>query len=108
VGESTRVEFLNQVMKNILGDDEDFVDLYFRLKEASMNYLAETSGGRVFYPEELRTLGEGFVQIARELKTQYVLTFRPPDDSEGSFHKIKVTCTQPVDKLYHRQIYKVP
>ncbi len=108
VGESERVEFLNRVMKNVLGEDEDFVEIYFRLKETSMNYLAESSGGRVFYPEQLRELGQSYVQIARELKSQYILTFLPPHESTKRFRSIVVTCNRPVGRIFHRQLYRVP
>jgi len=105
---STRVEFLNRVMKNVLGEDEDFVEIYFRLKETSMNYLAESSGGRVFYPNELKALGQSYVQIAKELKTQYVLTFLPPRNSQKRFRSIKVTCDRPVGKIFFRHLYRAP
>jgi Ca-activated chloride channel family protein len=108
VGESERIEFLNRVMKTVLDEDEDFVEIYFRLKEKSMNYLAETSGGRVFYPEQLNELGENYLQIARELKSQYVLTFLPARESQPRFRAIKVICNSPVQKIFHRQLYRVP
>lgn len=109
VGESERVEFLNQVMKSVLGEEEeDFVEIYFRLKETSMNYLAESSGGRVFYPEQLKALGQSYVQIANELKCQYILTFLPSQDSERRFRTLKVVCKRPFERIYHRQIYRVP
>lgn len=103
-----RVEFLNRVMKNVLGEDEDFVEIYFRLKETAMNHLAESSGGRVFYPEELKALGPTYVQIAKELKSQYILTFLPPGKSRKRFRSIQVTCSRPVGKIFHRQLYRVP
>jgi hypothetical protein len=95
-------------MKNVLGEDEDFVEIYFRLKETAMNHLAESSGGRVFYPEELKALGPTYVQIAEELKSQYILTFLPPSKSRKRFRSIQVTCSRPVEKIFHRQLYRVP
>jgi VWFA-related protein len=108
VAAENRVEFLEQVMKNVLKDEGSFVDLYFEMKEASMNHLARTSGGRVLYPEELRALGTTYMQIARELKTQYVLTFLPPSQSELDFRNIEVRCTREVGQIYHREVYKTP
>lgn len=103
-----RVEFLNRVMKNVLGEDEDFVEIYFRLKETSMDYLAESSGGRAFYPDQLKALGQTYAQIAKELKSQYVLTFLPPRNSEKRFRTINVTCNRPVGKVFHRNLYRTP
>ena len=108
VEESRRVEFLNRVMKDVLGDDDDFVEIYFRLKETSMNHLAESSGGRVFYPELLKALGQSYVQIAKELKSQYILTFLPAQESDKRFRAIRVTCRRPVNRIFHRKLYRMP
>lgn len=108
VESSERVEFLNQVMKNLLQDEQSFVEAYFQEKEASMRRLAETSGGRALFPLRLEELKEAYQQIARELKTQYLLTFLPPPASELEFRQIQVICTQPVGKIFHRRLYRVP
>jgi len=108
IASSTRVEFLDRVMKNVLHDDASFVDLYFRMKEATMNHLAKTSGGRVLYPQELRALGSTYMQIARELKTQYVLTFLPAAVGKREFRHIQVRCSREIGQIYHREIYRTP
>ncbi|HLV01737.1 MAG TPA: hypothetical protein VKZ59_10745, partial [Acidobacteriota bacterium] len=108
VRESHRVDFLNRVLKNVLNDEEDFVDVYFREKEAAMNHLAETSGGRALYPEALSDLGSAYVQVAREIKSQYLLTFLPPDTSSRRFREIRVRCLQPHDRIYYRTTYRYP
>ncbi len=102
---SERVDFLNQVMKNVLREEADFIDLYFREKETSLSHLAEATGGRVFFPEKLEDLRNSYMQVAEELKSQYVLTFRPPAFSDKKFRTIKVICTQTVGKIYHRKKY---
>jgi hypothetical protein len=78
------------------------------MKEASMENLAKSSGGRVLYPEELRALGKTYMQIAAELKTQYVLTFQPPRFSQKHFRTIEVECSRHVGQIYHREIYVSP
>ena len=45
VRESSRVKFLNKVMKNVLKSDGDYVDIFFKEKETAMRNLAETTGG---------------------------------------------------------------
>lgn len=107
VEESERVEFLDRVMKNVLDEDTSFVDVYFREKEVSMNHLAEVNAGRVFYPEKLQALGLTYVRIARELKTQYLLTFLPADGDGKTFRRIRVVCNKPVADVYHRRLYRV-
>jgi Ca-activated chloride channel family protein len=105
VRRQSRVEFLNQVMKNVLKDDEDFVQLYFREKETAMEHLAESTGGRVLYPLKLADLRGSYAEIARELKSQYLLTFRPPLESTKRFRKIRVACNDPMAVVHYREQY---
>ena len=105
VAKSERVEFLNRVMKNVLGEDGDFVDAFFKEKEAALIQLAQATGGRALFPKRLEELASGYRQLAHELKTQYVLTFRPPDVSSKAFRTIRVICTEPVTKMYYRDRY---
>lgn len=105
IQKSERVDFLNRVMKNVLHEDKDFVEIYFREKETSMSHLAEATGGRAFFPEKLEDLKDTYARLASELKHQYVLTFHPPETSDKQFRTIQVICTQPVGKIYHRKRY---
>ena len=105
VRDSKRVSFLNQVMRNVLQDDGDFVEDYFKEKERSMVNLAESTGGRVLFPEVLEDLGDTYAQVSRELKHQYLLTFLPPRFSDKKFRSIQVTCSLPQGKVYFRRQY---
>ena len=105
---SARVDFLNRVMKNVLQEEQDFVEIYFREKETSMSQLAEATGGRALFPQKLEELKDTYIQIAKELKHQYVLTFRPPETSGKQFRTIKVLCSQPASRIYHRKRYAWP
>ncbi|MEE8583605.1 MAG: VWA domain-containing protein [Acidobacteriota bacterium] len=105
VAESSRVRFLNRVMKQVLKEDKNFVDVYFREKETSMNHLAESTGGRVFFPERLVELRSSYAQVARELKNQYVLTFAPPSASDKRFRRIEVICSEATGRIFHRLQY---
>ena len=105
VRDSERVQFLNQVMRNVLQDDSDFVDDYFKKKETAMVNLAESTGGRVLFPEVLAELGNTYAQVARELKHQYLLTFLPPQSSGKKFRSIQVTCNLPAGRVYSRKQY---
>ena len=105
IGKTQRVEFLNQVLKNVLKDGENFVEAYFQEKERVISTLAGTTGGRVFFPQKLEELQSSYAQVARELKHQYLLTFRPPSLSKKKFRKIQVICTEPFGRLYHRTHY---
>ena len=105
VRDSERVHFLNQVMRNVLQDDGDFVNDYFRKKETAMVNLAESTGGRALFPEVLAELGSTYAQVASELKHQYLLTFLPPESSAKKFRSIQVTCHLPAGRVYSRKQY---
>jgi Ca-activated chloride channel homolog len=106
VAENRRVEFLNRVLQNVLGSDEDFIESYFREKETALRHLAEVSGGRVLFPLQLHELSDSYEQIAQELKFQYLLTFRPPEASDKQFRNIQVICREPVGAIHHRLQYR--
>ena len=52
--------------------------------------FAEETGGRLFMPFKLSDLTSSFRQIGHELRSQYVVLFRPNTPRDGSFHTIKV------------------
>ena len=105
IGKTEQVEFLNQVLRNVLEEGEDFVEAYFQEKERVISNLAESTGGRVFFPQKLEELRSSYAQVAKELKLQYLLTFRPFPFSGKKFRKIQVICTEPIGRLYHRTRY---
>jgi len=54
-----------------------------------LKYLAESTGGRVFYPYKLEEVSDDFRQIQDELRSQYALTYKPADFAEdGRFRTI--------------------
>jgi len=56
-----------------------------------LNYLADLSGGRAFFPKLGDPLEPFFSRIARELREQYVLTYQPTATTgQGNFHTIEV------------------
>ncbi len=102
---NARVEFMNRVMKQLLNDDGDFVDSYFRRKEAAMSHLAESTGGRVLFPKILEELEDSYRQVAQELKLQYVLTFQSPLESSKFFREISLECQREVGRIHYRKQY---
>ncbi len=53
--------------------------------------LAEDSGGRAFFPKDLSEMSAIAAQIAKDLRTQYVLSYYPSNDRrDGSFRNVKV------------------
>jgi VWFA-related protein len=56
-----------------------------------LKYLAESTGGRVFFPYKLEEVADDFRQIQDELRSQYALTYKPADFVEdGRFRTISL------------------
>ena len=60
--------------------------------ENALQFVAEGTGGRTFYPAVNAQLDKAFADIIRELRTQYVLGFYPAGApiSKDPFHKLEV------------------
>ena len=57
-----------------------------------MNKLAKETGGRAFYPESLSELPEIAKEIARDMRTQYVIGYNPTNKArDGSYRQVRVT-----------------
>jgi len=53
--------------------------------------LAEDSGGRAFFPADVRETPAIAAQIAKDLRAQYVISYYPSNDRhDGSFHSVRV------------------
>lgn len=56
-----------------------------------MRYLANSTGGMVFFPFQAEDLNQSFTNIANELRHQYNLFFRPePLHNDGKFHRVTI------------------
>ena len=55
--------------------------------------LADATGGRAFFLSRYEEAPPALAQIQAELRTQYVLAFRPPDALPWSYHRLSVVAT---------------
>ncbi|MBO0859833.1 MAG: VWA domain-containing protein [Chloracidobacterium sp.] len=56
-----------------------------------LNRLAEDSGGRAFFPTDVKETPAIAEQIAKDLRAQYVISYYPNNDRrDGSFHSVRV------------------
>jgi len=56
-----------------------------------LNRLAEDSGGRAFFPADVREMPAIAAQIAKDLRAQYVISYYPSNDRrDGSFRSVRV------------------
>lgn len=54
-------------------------------------HLAEDSGGRAFFPRDAREIPAIMQQIAKDLRTQYVVSYSPTNERrDGTYRAIKV------------------
>jgi Ca-activated chloride channel family protein len=60
-------------------------------KDSEMVKLAEETGGMAFFTGDMLTLERSFTRISKELRAQYLVTYKPANDRyDGSFRKIEV------------------
>ena len=65
-------------------------------KPGILTHLARETGGEAFFPASSRDIQPICEGIARDIRSQYTLTYLPTSAVEdGSFHTIKVTATSP-------------
>lgn len=96
---SIRSELEGKVGKSKLGKifsgyDRREISLYLAMidrSEKTLNDLAMKTGGRIFYPLKDSDLTESYLAIAEELRTQYIITYKPqPGVREGEYRRIRV------------------
>jgi VWFA-related protein len=101
-----RVIMISDILKRLFGDDEDYIDEFFKKKEAEMADLSEKTGGRCFFLTDYRYLRDIYGQVAKELKSKYYLTYVSnqtlvPD----SYHGISIEYLAPASKVVYRRGY---
>lgn|GEM_PF-417060 len=68
-----------------------------------LNRLAEDSGGRAFFPESLNEIPGIAAQIAKELRTQYIISYYPSNDKhDGTYRTLRVDVASNKRKLIAR------
>jgi len=56
-----------------------------------LNALAEATGGEPFYPKELSEVEPIAHQVARDIRSQYTIAYKPSNEAlDGTFRRIKV------------------
>jgi Ca-activated chloride channel family protein len=52
--------------------------------------FSDQTGGRAFFPYKVEDLGDSFIQIGTELRSQYFLAYTPAAPPDGKYRKIDV------------------
>lgn len=101
---SHRIAFLAGVIRSQTGEEADFVKELFDKKELELEKLANSSGGRVFYPLQSSDLKGAYEQVAFELQNQFLLTYRP-SSAEPGFRTIQVRYKGSPGRVVYRKGY---
>ncbi len=77
--------------------------------DKTLERLAETTGGRVFYPFKVDDLDDAFRQINQELRTQYNIGyFSNNTTKDGNYRKIKIKLSEKGMRIRYRKGYYAP
>jgi Ca-activated chloride channel homolog len=53
--------------------------------------IADATGGRAFFPFQIRDVANDFAEIQEELRSQYAISYKPADfKSDGRYHTIEI------------------
>ena len=62
--------------------------------------IADATGGRAFFPFQVTDVANAFAQIQDELRSQYALSYKPPNfQADGLFHTIEISALDPKKNL---------
>jgi VWFA-related protein len=64
-----------------------------------LEYFAEQTGGKAFFPFKIEDVANAFTEIQDELRSQYAISYKPADFlSDGKYRKIEILAE---NKKYH-------
>ena len=86
-----------------IGDDKKF-----EIADDALTGVAEKTGGRVYFPTDQASLYVAFEQIEQELRSQYLLAYRPSNTKrDGNFRQVRVEIINPeLRKLKLQLLYR--
>ena len=74
-----------------------------------LEYFADETGGRAFFPFKIQDVSDAFSQIQDELRSQYALSYKPADlQMNGKYHSIQILADNKKYKVRSRKGYYAP
>jgi Ca-activated chloride channel homolog len=74
-----------------------------------LEQLASATGGRAFFPFKMKDITRSFASIEDELRSQYVVSYRPADfDADGRFRSIEILALKKDLQVRARKGYFAP
>jgi Ca-activated chloride channel family protein len=98
-------------MKSTLREAEESDTIVYTLQygdlvpQKYLQQLADKTGGRYFKGGDTNTIRQSFVEVAEELRRQYVLGYHPKESARGEMRKIKVKVNREHVAVRARQSY---
>ncbi|MEK7405882.1 MAG: VWA domain-containing protein [Acidobacteriota bacterium] len=64
--------------------------------QRALDALTEATGGQAYYPKEVDEVGKISLQVAHDIRNQYIITYSPANQAmDGSFRQIRVAASGP-------------
>ncbi len=77
--------------------------------DRNLEQLAETTGGRAFFPFKIKDMTHSYAAIEDELRSQYVVSYKPADfDADGRFRSIEISALKQGLQVRARKGYYAP
>lgn len=77
--------------------------------DKNLERLANATGGRAFFPFKMKDIKNSFAAIEDELRSQYVVSYHPPDfDADGRYRSIEISALKKDLQVRARQGYYAP
>src|SRR5438067_1597078 len=77
--------------------------------DKSLQQLADFTGGRAFFPYKMKDIKNSFSAIEDELRSQYVVSYRPANfDADGRYRSIEITALKRDLQVRARKGYYAP
>jgi VWFA-related protein len=77
--------------------------------DRALEQLADATGGRAFFPFKMKDIRNSFAAIEDELRSQYVVSYKPADfDPDGRFRSIEITALKKDLQVRARRGYYAP
>jgi Ca-activated chloride channel homolog len=74
-----------------------------------LQQLADSTGGRAFFPYKMKDIKNSFAAIEDELRSQYVISYHPADfDADGRYRSIQITALKKDLQVRARSGYFAP
>jgi Ca-activated chloride channel family protein len=77
--------------------------------DKALEQLAEATGGRVFFPFKMKDITHSFAAIEDELRSQYVVSYKPADfNADGRYRSIEISSLKKDLQVRARKGYFAP